>query len=66
MYLAKVTLQTWWFFGPGGQLQSQQVQLNPYDLQNLQLNIDHLFEISQVINIVSQKWDAALGITANL
>ncbi|KAL8798303.1 MAG: hypothetical protein Q9182_006776 [Xanthomendoza sp. 2 TL-2023] len=64
-YLSKVVIQTWWFFGPGGQLQSEQVQLSPDDIRKYQLNIDHVVEINQVINFISQAWDAATGITEN-
>ncbi|KAL8831605.1 MAG: hypothetical protein Q9170_005223 [Blastenia crenularia] len=57
--------QTWWFFGPGGQFQSQQIQYNAGDLAGLSLNVDYVVELNQIINFISQTYNAAIGITEN-
>ncbi|KAL9593936.1 MAG: hypothetical protein Q9219_007302 [cf. Caloplaca sp. 3 TL-2023] len=64
-WYAAVTQQVWWFIGAGGVLLSQKIQHDQTAATAARLNVDHVVEISMIIEFVSQAFNPGWGISQN-
>lgn len=57
--------QAWWFMGYGGELFWAPLHFNEQTAPDNDFNVDHVLELSMIIQYASQGWNQAWGITFN-